>query len=405
MRAAILSIGSELVYGFLTDTNATFLCQELNALGIEVVGVFQVGDDLQRIVATFRRALEDADVVIATGGIGPTDDDLTREAVAQIAGEQVRVDDSVADHIREYFTLRGIPMPEQNVKQAWVIPSSEVMTNPMGTAPGWFVRLGEKRVAIMPGVPREMFRMWREQVVPRLSDVLSSSVIVSRTLKTIGIGESAVEQQILAAVRRGYPIVATYAKDDGVHIRITAISDNDGDAKSAVEATESEIRDTLAPYVYGYLDDPLASAILRPIIAEGHQLAIVEAGNAGRLTAQLADVPEADRCISGSRVMSFDTGSLRAETQDPVDVAVWCVGQSPDRSVSEWACAIAVHIGPDGTNDRSAAWVGLAVRHPTGLVTRAHEVTAIPTEIRRRATMWALDFLWSTVSHPSSHSS
>ncbi|MEX1158034.1 MAG: molybdopterin-binding protein, partial [Thermomicrobiales bacterium] len=208
MRAAILSIGSELMHGYLTDTNATFLTQEMNALGIEPVGVSQVGDELPRIVTAFRRALEDADLVIATGGIGPTDDDLTREAVAEVVGEQPKVDEVIADGIRRFFTMRGSVMPEQNTKQAWMISSAESLANPMGTAPGWFVRHGDKRIVIMPGVPREMFRMWREQAVPRVLAGSSGRSIVSRTLKTIGIGESAVETEIHEIIRRGQPTVA-----------------------------------------------------------------------------------------------------------------------------------------------------------------------------------------------------
>ena len=134
MRAVVVSIGSELTEGFLTDTNATFLAQEMSALGIELVGVSQVGDNLERIVRVLRRGWEDADLIVTTGGIGPTDDDLTRESIAALLEETVDVDPDLLDTVSRFFRSRSIPMPEQNTKQAWLIPSAEALDNPMGTA-------------------------------------------------------------------------------------------------------------------------------------------------------------------------------------------------------------------------------------------------------------------------------
>ena len=167
MRAYMLSIGSELIGGHLTDTNATFLAQELAAKGIELLHVIQVGDDLERLTRTLGQAVSEADLVICTGGIGPTDDDLTREAIAALAGETPVIDEEIVAGIREFFAQRGLEMPERNAKQAWVIPSAEILPNPVGTAPGWLARIGDAVVVAMPGVPREMFRMWREQALPR----------------------------------------------------------------------------------------------------------------------------------------------------------------------------------------------------------------------------------------------
>ena len=188
MRAVVISVGSELLDGFLTDTNATFLAQEMAALGIELVGVSQVGDSLPRILTTLRRAWDDADLIVTTGGIGPTEDDLTREAVAALLGETTTVDPDLLRGIADYFAARGLVMPEQNAKQAWLIPSAKALPNPMGTAPGWFVERDGHVIVSMPGVPREMMRMWREQAVPRLLPHLGDRAVVSRTLKTIGIG-------------------------------------------------------------------------------------------------------------------------------------------------------------------------------------------------------------------------
>ena len=142
MRAYVISIGSELIGGHLTDTNATFLAQELAAQGVELLHVIQVGDDLQRLTSVLATAAAEADLVICTGGIGPTDDDLTREAISALAGETPEIDEATVADIRQFFAQRGLEMPERNAKQAWVIPSVEVLANPIGTAPGWLARGG-----------------------------------------------------------------------------------------------------------------------------------------------------------------------------------------------------------------------------------------------------------------------
>jgi nicotinamide-nucleotide amidase len=399
MRAALLSIGSELMDGFLTDTNATFLTQELSALGIETVGVFQVGDSLPRVVRAFQRALEDADLVVASGGIGPTDDDLTREAVAAVVGEEPTVDEALIAEIRAFFGARGITMPAQNVKQAWVIPSSETLPNPMGTAPGWFVRHEGKAIVCMPGVPREMRRMWTEQATPRVLASLSGASIVSRTLKTLGIGESAAEQEVLDLVRRADPIVATYAKDDGVHIRVTAIRPDKNAAERAVAETERVIRERIGTYVYGYLDESLASAILAPIAASGDRVAIWEAGTSARFSSLLFDEADA-AAVANARCTTYADAMWEVGVEDnPLAVASAAAAAVAQQAGARYGASIAVRIdaADDANADRAEGVLALALLHPGGIATREHRVRAITPEIRRRATLWACDFFWSTL--------
>ena len=403
MRAAILSIGSELMHGFLTDTNATFLTQEMNALGIEPVSVTQVGDDLSRIVTAIRRALDDADLVVATGGIGPTDDDLTREAVAAVCGEQVQVDDDIAEDIRRFFTMRGSVMPEQNTKQAWMIPSAESLANPMGTAPGWFVRYGDKRIVVMPGVPREMFRMWTEQAVPRILAGSAGRAIVSRTLKTIGIGESAAETEIHEIIRRGHPSVATYAKDDGVHIRITAITDDLDSAGQAVDDTEREVRSLIGPHVYGYLEDPIATVILQAIAASGGTIAVWEAGNAGHLGVLLEESNLSDFVVD-ARTTSYDAAVKETNVSgDPESLAVACAMCAAERSDATHGVSVVVHLTDGVTPDRATGEVAVALALNGQSFIRRNRISAIPQEIRRRATLQALDFLWTTLRDETVH--
>lgn len=287
MRAYILSIGSELILGHLTDTNATFLAQELSTLGIELLHVVQCGDDRARLASTIRNALDDADLVICSGGIGPTGDDLTREAISDVAGETPELDPNLLATLQAFFARRGNEMPERNRKQAWLIPSAQSLANPVGTAPGWFVEIGNRIVVAMPGVPREMFRMWREQVVPRLQKRLPQNVIRTVRIKTIGIGESAAEQELVDLVERPNPVIATYAKDDGVYIHVTGVAATEEDAIALRDLGRSGVYERLGDYIYGEDETSLEAAILARAAAAGFRLLILDAGGGGRFAAML----------------------------------------------------------------------------------------------------------------------
>ena len=315
MRAHLLSIGTELLLGHLTDTNATFLAQEFAANGIELLHVTHVGDDLPRLAATIRHALTDANVVICTGGVGPTDDDLTREAIAAVVGEVPTVEPSLLDEVRAFFMGRGLTMPDRNAKQAWLIPSAEPLPNPVGTAPGWFVRHEGRAIAAMPGVPREMHRMWRDQLLPRLQPLLAARAVRSVTLKTIGIGESAAEQLLDDLVKVPNPSVATYAKDDGVHVRVTAVAASPADAVELLTATVDDVRRRLSRYVYADDETSLPSALDRLLTSSHLTLAIAEQGTAGRIGALLLSDPPLGSAVTGSMSLPLVTPPIQSVTQ------------------------------------------------------------------------------------------
>lgn len=313
MRAVILSIGSELILGQLTDTNAPFLAQDLAANGIELVGVRQVGDDRVRLVEAIQRGLHDADCVICTGGIGPTDDDVTREAIADVVGERPTTDPDLLSSLRAYFAQRRQEMPERNAKQAWTIPSAEILPNPIGTAPGWFVTVANQHMVTMPGVPREMYRMWREQALPRLRRLAGDFVIDTITLKTLGIGESSAEQEIHDLVAHSNPVVATYAKDDGVHIRVTGSAPNPAIARDLRDHAVEIIRNRLGNYIWGVDQDDLSDILSDSLRRAGQTLAVAESGSGGRLATLLFSSPDASNVVTGALALgsrSTDAGEL-----------------------------------------------------------------------------------------------
>jgi nicotinamide-nucleotide amidase len=312
MRAYILSIGSELIGGHLTDTNATFLAQELAAQGIELLHVIQVGDDLERLTRTLAAAVAEADLVICTGGIGPTDDDLTREAIAALAGETPQIDEAIVAGIREFFAQRGLEMPERNAKQAWVIPSAEILPNPVGTAPGWMAHIGDTVVVAMPGVPREMVRMWREQALPRLASRLPGRVYRSATVRTLGIGESAVAERLGEMTRLAHPILGTYAKDDGVHVRITTAADEAALAEAELMATLAEVRRRLDGQIYSEDERTLPQVLLDLLAARQLSIAISEAGTGGRFGSLLLSEPGAAAIVKGVSAAPLHPGASAA---------------------------------------------------------------------------------------------
>jgi nicotinamide-nucleotide amidase len=289
VRAEILSIGTELLLGQIVDTNAQYLATRLADLGIDCLYISTVGDNPARCRETLDRALGRSDLVISTGGLGPTEDDLTRETIAAVLGEKPTVDPALERELREWFAGRGVTMPERNQKQAWLIPSARALPNPNGTAPGWDVRKDGKRIVAMPGVPREMTYMWEHHVEPTL---IAGSVLRSRTLKMLGVGESTAEEVLGELVRSTAPTVVTKAKNDGVHVRIT---DKDADAATMdarIARMEAQVRERLGEYVWGTDDETLGSVIARGLTQRGWTLATAESLSGGDVARALAESPE-----------------------------------------------------------------------------------------------------------------
>lgn len=278
-----MSIGTELLLGTITDTNAAFLAQRLAGLGIDCFYVSQVGDNQDRIVEVLGRAWDRSDLTITTGGIGPTQDDLTREAIASLLAETPHTDLATEALLRAFFQRRGYVMPERNLKQAMLIPSASLLNNPVGTAPGWWVErknedTGSTRIIVsMPGVPFEMKRMWLEEVEPRLRP-LTSSVIVSRTLKVAGLGESSVEEMVADLMAGANPTLAPYAKRDGIHLRITAKAASEDAARGMIEVLEEQVRARLGDAIFG-ADEETPHGVVAALLRErGIRFAILEVG-------------------------------------------------------------------------------------------------------------------------------
>jgi len=296
VRAEILSIGTELLLGQIVDTNAAWVSGRLADLGIDCHWISTVGDNLARATEAIERALGRSELIVCTGGLGPTEDDLTREAIAAAVRETPAVDPGLEAALRDWFASRGLVMPDRNRKQAWLIPSARALPNPLGTAPGWSVETRGRTLVAMPGVPREMTRMWEREVEPRLR---ARTAIRSRTLKLLGIGESAVEEALADMVRSTAPTVATYAKSDGVHVRVTDRDDDAAARDERIEAMESRIRARVGAHVWGIDDETLGGVIGRSVAARGWRLATAEGFTGGEVARALSDLEDGEWYAGG----------------------------------------------------------------------------------------------------------
>ena len=264
--------------------------------------ISQTGDNPERLAQAFRQALQRSDLVITTGGLGPTDDDQTREAIASVLGEPPEVDPELERSLRERFAAMGRDMPTKNLKQAWLIPSAESLANPLGTAPGWWVTTQDGRhIGSMPGVPSEMRSMWVDQVRPRV-EALSRSRFKAVTLKTFGAGESAIEERLGDLVRSANPSVATYAKRDGVYVRIAASATDHAEAERLLQPVLDDVTARLGSDVFGSANDSLSSVVGALLQDRQSTVATAESITGGLVASYLTDVPGSSQHVKGGLV-------------------------------------------------------------------------------------------------------
>lgn len=363
MHAEILSIGDEITSGQLLDTNSQWLSLRLEGMGIRVLYHSTVGDELEALTNVIRQALERSDVIIATGGLGPTADDLTRDAVAQAAGRPLEMRQEALEHVRSLFARRKREMPKQNEVQAMFPVGSQIIPNRNGTAPGIDLEMPREgkepsRIFCLPGVPAEMREMWHEAVESQLRHLGGGQrVICHRRIKCFGAGESQIESMLPDMIRRGrVPRVGINASKATIILRITAEGPSDEACHAAMEPTVATIRQCLGTLVFGEGDDELQDVVVRLLGQQQKTLATVEWGTAGLVADWLGDVAEAKgRYVSGQVVSTAE--ALRAATGVSVDdpppsgEAIQAVAEACRR---QFAVDYALALGPFPEFDPSA---------------------------------------------------
>ncbi len=364
LTAELLSIGTELTVGETRDTNAGELARSLTDIGVAVGRIQAVPDDLGVVTAAFAGVLKRADLVVSTGGLGPTPDDLTRESIAAVTGEQPTIDPALEVWLRGLWSRRGMPFPEMNLKQAWLIPSATALPNDNGTAPAWWVERPDGRIVVaLPGPPREMRPIWHDHVLPRLEALGAGRDIAHRTFRLAGIGESQLADMLGEDLLRATnPIVATYARADAVDVRVSAVA---GDAatggqpaRSLVDAAAEHVLGLIGSYVWAEGETTWPDAIGAALDARGWTLACLEIGTGGWLAfgeSLAAGVPGASAHSDGRTMTGLEALVRRAMTAGgaTIGVGVRCRPRNDDTAVS------IVVVGPDGVHrERRQVFLG-----------------------------------------------
>jgi len=395
MRAEIIPVGTEILLGNIMDTNSHFLANQLPLLGIDLYFISTAGDNQKRLVDTLRQAWNRADIIITTGGLGPTEDDITREAIAELLNEELKVDERLWQELRTLLCSYSAEVPRSNIRQATVIPSAQIIPNRMGTAPGWWVEKEDHIIIALPGPPDELKLMWQEGVLPRLKAKATGEVILSRIIKTFRLPEPKVEELVGRFSRLSNPTLATYVYPDGVHLRITAKAKGRAQAQRLIAETEQQIRSILSPYIWGFDTDTLESVMGQLLRAKGLSLATMESCTEGLLCSTIASAPESHTYFRGGLLACGD----EAMTACGVDAAIIeQYGKESDQVAKAMANAVRenlkAHIGAamTGTIDgyRSCGQVCIAITGEKLEHTFTHALRGNRSRMKQRAVYAAL---------------
>lgn len=403
MNAEILAVGTEILLGDIVNTNAQYIAQGLAELGIDVFYQTVVGDNPDRMKTAMNIAFERADIIITTGGLGPTGDDLTKEIGAEYFGRKLILDEKALDRIKKFFDKMKRPMTDNNVKQAMVPVNSTVMYNENGTAPGIIIEDNNKILIMMPGPPKEMKPMFSKQVKPYLASK-QNHTLVSRTLRIAGVGESAMESMVRDMIdRQSNPTIAPYAKDTESILRITASAKTTEEAEKIIEPIAEEIYRRFGDSVYAEGETSIQETVAKVLIDKKVTIAVAESCTGGLVAAKLIEYPGiSEVLLEGAVTYSNEAKKRRLGVKDETLSAYGAVSAE---TAAEMAKGIAMTSGADiGVSTTGVAGPGPSEGKPEGLVyvgvymggksyVKELHLAGKRNVIRERAAYSALDFL------------
>ena len=368
MKAEIITVGTEILLGDIVNTNSQFLAKELAALGIDVYYQSTVGDNEKRLLECFEESLKRSDIVITTGGLGPTNDDITKEVAARYFNQELKLHEPSWIKIKDYFKKIGVEPTSNNKKQAFFPAESTILENNNGTAPGAVFSKDDKYIILLPGPPKEMVPMFNESVKPYL-ERLTDTTLVSKTLRLIGIGESTLEENIIDIINnQTNPTIAPYAQDGEVTLRITAKVNKYEDAKPLIEDMEGKIRERVGKYIYGYDNTSLEEVVSKLLVEKNLTIAVSESCTGGMVSSTLINYPGIssvfmEGCVTYSNEAKMNRLGVKKETLDKY-------GAVSEETAREMAQGIAKNFNTDiGLSTTGVAGPGGGTdEKPVGLV-------------------------------------
>ena len=403
--ASIVSIGNELLSGRTVDTNAAHAARQLRTVGVPVVSIYSVADEEPAIRRTLGLATAEADVVVTTGGLGPTDDDLTRQAIAGYLGVELVCREDLLGQLREFFANRGVDMPERNAIQACVPQGACAIKNPKGTAPGIRVEKDGKLLFALPGVPSEMRHMLENAVLPALRPMASGQTVVVRRLRCYGAGESTIAEMVGDAMRRGQnPLVNCTVHAGVITLEIVATADRNEEAEKMAAQQEQHLRASLGRLVYGTGDQTLAEIVGERLAREGKSVAVAESCTGGLLAKLITDIPGSSRYFACGWV-TYSNDAKKRELEVPAEmideygavsepVARAMAQGARRRAGTDYAISITGIAGPGGGNEQKPVGLAyIAVAGGESVNTSRFVFSSDRSSVRSRAAQMALNLL------------
>ena len=405
LTAEIIAIGSELLAPDRTDTNSLWLTEKLNRLGIEVKLKTIVGDDDARLEEAIKDAVRRSKVVITTGGLGPTEDDITRKITARALGRRLLLDEVVLEEIRERFRGFGVPMPERNSRQAMVIEDAEVLPNPNGSAPGMFLDHKGTAIALLPGPPREMRPMFENHVAPKLGGRAGSLRVVRRMLRVAGLGESAVDEKI-APVYTQYdnPQTTILFNQSEIEIHLTARARTEADAEALLDKVSEQIEERLGNAIFSFAGETMEQIVGLKLTVGGYTLSVAESCTGGLIAQRLTDVPGSSKYFIEGVVAYSNDAKTRTLGVEPILLLEHGAVSAPVAEAmaegvrkyagTDFGLSVTGIAGPDGgTEEKPVGLVYIALASESGTEHRKLKLPGDRQLVRWRASQAALDLL------------
>lgn len=402
MKAEIIAVGTELLLGQIANTNAQFLSQKLAEVGIGVYYHTVVGDNADRLYRLIEEAFTRSDLIIFSGGLGPTKDDLTKETVAQAVHRPLVHDETALERIVAYFDRRGVKMTENNRKQALVVEGSKILPNDHGMAPGMAIEYKGKYLMMLPGPPRELYPMFTTYGLPYLLSLISDQYVVhSKVLRFFGIGESALEEELIDLIDgQSNPTIAPLAKEGEVTIRLTAKAKSITEAEEMIRIIEQEIEERVGEFIYGYDDDSLESVLVRKLTEQNETVAFAESITGGLVSHMMTSVPGSSAMLKGS-IVCYTNDVKHHLLAVPKDVLAEAGAVSEDaarilaeevrlRLGSTYGVSITGEAGPTASEDKPVGLVYIGATDGAQTQVKTFRLSGQRTAIQSRAAKHAI---------------